>query len=283
MQKTQKYKFKKLESGKSKATPRKDVVDFEDLIGGGTEETAVVEQTKKRKAEETTTTTSTTTTTTTTTEKQQKKRHKSSKNNTSSKKSEKIVKRIVKEEMDRFLASETNETVVRLVRSICRTFVINICSETGPFKLKRSTPEDVVRPRQNPKNLELIRNINIMEEQIACYVAEESAWQSLKDHLTEEAKALENDENVGEITEISVGPSDIEKMRNETEKKFLGALQSALTKADDLQRSLNKAENISASALDAKVKLAKTFEKQMRASLTLDNKTPRKLIKSMLQ
>jgi len=278
---TKKYKYRKLSNGRSKATPRKDVVSFEDLC----EDSAPKEKrgkTKKRYSDSRESH-----------ERASKKSRRRSKNVSKTsevapaegrkrkkKEGRRIVKQVVKVEMSRFVDKEKDKDISHLAESICREFVTNICGDDGMFR--KGIDSMSLGPKPNPKNGDLARRIKIMEEQLRCYEVETVAWETLHARIAQASEEFIANESSARGETISP-QSSCDKSRLERQKKYLGMVYDTIAKADSLQRSLGQVETVCESALEVKKQLAKTFQNQMRHTLTMDSKTPRKLIKGMLE
>lgn len=199
--------------------------------------------------------------------------------------SAKMAKRIVGKELSRFRQFESDPKTMNVLEAVCREFVTNVLvSPNGAF----GDDFSIKTQRSNPKNEDMRQELKILEEQLESYLKEEKAWDMLSERVKKmtEAYADDNvdkpDEEVNKILDDLRSKEDI----NVT----LKSAQTALMKADDMQRALSTAEQVSANALEAKARLAKSFDMQMRSTLalgdtgsTMPSKTPRKLIKGLLR
>jgi len=211
-----------------------------------------------------------------------------------------VVKKLVGKQMAQVVRGETDPRVIRMstfyfilfiklflhththtlhtVKIVCKDFVTKVCSEV--FENGNSL---VVGPRPNPKNEKLAEDIKILEEQLDSYTSEMKSWDELKARIDLMKSQMCVEEEQEEKSEILSETKTTENIDFDTE--FLNKAQMALMKVDDLQRTLCKAEKAASDATVTKVRLAKSFDTQMRSALVLNNKTqtPRKLIRGMLR
>lgn len=199
-----------------------------------------------------------------------------------------ITKQVIRAELRHFIGVETCPHTNTFVQGVVREFAINVCGDEGILGKQPSLKdaEEMAR-RSNPKNEHLRRRLAIMEGQLQSYEAEEQVWADLTRRLEQEhadamTRASSPVSAPGATVDVSRDEAALENTLAQRDEQLLGAAQAALVQADVLQHMLSSAEQSLGGALSAKKKLACGFASRVHSSLG-QGKTPRKLIRGLLR